>query len=161
MKPPVHALRWEQILAALCLAGMALVAFTNVLGRHLFHFSLSFTEELTVHLFVWMTVLGSGLAFERGAHLGMTMLCKRFPPRAQKGLIFFHAVLAALLFIAVDLLLVHTIYQEITIFQARSPAFGLPIWIYQAGVPLLSVAVFQGVWRGGRAQWAALQKGSA
>ena len=58
------------------------------------------------------------------------------------------AALGAALFVAVDVMLVQTVYYELTLFHARSPALGIPIWIYYAGVVLLSPFVFRGILRG-------------
>jgi len=141
-------LRWEHWTVAVLLAAMALIAFMNILGRYIFHYSLAFTEELTVNLFVWLTVVGSGLAFERGAQLGMVSMLKLFPRRLKRGVVIFSSVLSVCLFVAVDILIIQTIYYEVTLFKATSPALGVPIWVYYAGVPLLSIAVFRGVCRG-------------
>ena len=43
-------LRWEHYAAALLLGAMSLIAFLNILGRYLFHYSLAFTEEITINL---------------------------------------------------------------------------------------------------------------
>ena len=146
--PPRPELRGEHWTAAVLLAAMAVIAFLNVLGRYLFHYSLAFTEEVTINLFVWLTVVGSGLAFERGAQLGMNSLFDLFPHRMKRFVIVLSAALAAGLFIAVDALLVYTIYYEITLFRATSPALGILVWLYYAGVPVLSIAVFRGVVKG-------------
>ncbi|NCC52917.1 MAG: TRAP transporter small permease [Spartobacteria bacterium] len=142
--------RVDHLLAALTLSVMALVAFANILGRYLFDASLSFTEEITIQLFVWLVVIGSGMAFERGAQLGMTSLFRVFPRAVQKSVILFSAALGALLFVVVDLLLLQAIYREMTIFHARSGSLNVPVWIYYAGVPLFSCFVFRGIWRGAR-----------
>jgi TRAP-type C4-dicarboxylate transport system permease small subunit len=144
--------RWDCRLAAALLAVMVVVSFVNVLGRYLFHYSLAFTEEVTINLFVWVTVLGSGIAFERGSHLGMITLFRLFPRRFQQGLLVWNAALGAGLFLVVDLSLLRAVYLEITLFHATSPALGLPIWIYYAGVVLLSPAVFLGILRGCRTE---------
>ncbi len=141
-------LRWEHVAAAVLLGAMALIAFVNILGRYLFHYSLSFTEEITINLFVWLTVIGTGLAFERGAQLGMVTFFRLFPARLRRLLILLSAVLSAGLFVAIDLFLVRTIYYEITIFRASSPALEIPIWIYYAGVVVFSLSVFKGIYRG-------------
>lgn len=143
-------LTWDEYLAGGLLMVMALIAFINVLGRYLFHYSLAFTEELTINLFVWMTVLGSGLAFSRGAQLGMTGVFRLFPVRLKQGVIVLGAVLSAGLFVAIDTLLLRSIWFEISVFHARSPALGIPVWIYYAGVLPCSVAVFLGAWRGAK-----------
>ena len=38
--------------------------------------------------------------------------------------------------------------MEITVFKALSSSLGIPVWIYYAGVVLISASVFKGIWRG-------------
>ena len=143
-------IRLDYLIAALLLLAMALIAFVNVLSRYFFHFSIGATEELTINLFVWMTVVGTGIAFERGAQLGMVTFFNMFPRSMQKFLVVFSAVLGAGLFILVCGYMIQAIYDEMTLFKASSAALGIPVWIYYAGVPLLSVFVFRGIYRGAR-----------
>lgn len=138
------------------LFSMAAIAFVNVLSRYIFHFSLASTEELTINLFVWMTVVGTGLAFERGGQIGIITLYNIFPGRVKRSIIFFSALLSAALFVVVNLFLVQAIYYELTLFNAVSAALGVPVWIYYAGVPALSVFVFAGIWRDACAKLSAL-----
>ena len=149
MKNNKPRLRIDHLLVAVLLFTMALIAFVNVLSRYLFHFSFAATEEITINLFVWMTVIGSGIAFERGAQLGMVTLYKRFPIKVKKGVIILSAGLSALLFILVDIFMVQAIYNEVTMFQATSGALGIPVWIYYIGVPIFSVFVFKGIYQDG------------
>ena len=126
---------------------MAAIAFVNVLSRYLFHFSFASTEEITINLFVWMTVLGSGIAFERGLHLGMVTIYNLFPRKMKKVVIVFSAGLSAVLFLVVNVYMIQAIYDEITLFKATSAALGMPVWIYYLGVPVFSVYVFQGIYK--------------
>jgi TRAP-type C4-dicarboxylate transport system permease small subunit len=142
--PPIRTDYW---IAAILLFTMATIAFVNVLSRYLFHFSFAATEEITINLFVWMTVVGSGIAFERGGQLGMVTLYNYFPVRFKKGVIIFSAAMSGGLFILVDLFTIQAIYDEITLFQATSAALGIPVWIYYVGVPVFSVFVFMGIYR--------------
>lgn len=127
---------------------MALIAFVNVLSRYFFHFSIGATEELTINLFVWMTVVGTGIAFERGAQLGMVTFFNLFPLKMRRALVVFSAFLGALLFVMVAYYMIQAIYDELTLFHATSAALGIPVWIYYAGVPVLSLFVFRGIYRG-------------
>lgn len=147
MKPTPDStpLRIDHLAAAAILFAMAAIAFANVVSRYVFHFSFSATEEITINLFVWLTVAGSGIAFERGAQLGMTTLFKIFPRTLQKTVVIFSALLSAGLFLVVDIFMIQAIYDEITLFQATSASLGIPVWIYYAGVPVLSVFVFKGI----------------
>jgi TRAP-type C4-dicarboxylate transport system permease small subunit len=140
-------LRIDHLIAACLLFAMAFIAFANVVSRYLFHFSFSATEEITINLFVWLTVVGSGIAFERGAQLGMVTLFNIFPKHLRKAVVIFSAFLSAVLFIIVDIFMIQAIYDEITLFEATSPALGIPVWIYYVGVPVLSIFVFKGIYK--------------
>jgi TRAP-type transport system small permease protein len=156
MEPSKPAFRIDHWIVAILLFLMAAIAFINVLSRYFFHFSFAATEEITINMFVWMTVVGSGIAFGRGSHLGMVTLFKLFPLRFQKGVVFFSAVLSGVLFMLVDIYMIQSIYEEVTIFHATSGALGIPVWIYYAGVPVLSVFLFRGVYKGALAKLASL-----
>lgn len=146
----LRRIRLDHWIAAVLLFSMATVAFVNILGRYLFHYSLAATEEITINLFVWMTVVGSGIAFERGAQLGMVTFFDRFPRAMKVGVVHLGAGLGALLFVVVDWYLIRAIYDEMTLFQAKSGSLGIPVWIYYAGVPILSIFVFRGILRNTR-----------
>jgi len=147
MEEKNQRIRVDHWIVAILLFTMASIAFINVLSRYLFHFSFAATEEVTINLFVWMTVVGSGIAFERGGQLGMVTLYNIFTKKFKKLVILFSAGLSALLFVMVDILTIQAIYQELTLFQATSAGLGIPVWIYYIGVPILSVFVFAGIYR--------------
>jgi TRAP-type C4-dicarboxylate transport system permease small subunit len=150
--------RIDHWIAAILLMAMALIAFVNVLSRYFVNFSIGFTEEITINLFVWMTVVGTGIAFERGAQLGMVTFFNMFPLKTRKALVVFSALLGAVLFVLVCWYMIQAIYDEITLFRATSASLGIPVWIYYAGVPLLSVFVFRGIYRGARMRLAGFDK---
>ncbi len=160
MTPKPERIRSDYWIAAILLFAMAAIAFINVLSRYLFHFSFAATEEITINLFVWLTVVGSGIAFERGGQLGMITLYNFFPAKMKKAAVLVSAGLSALLFILVDIFMIQAIYFELTLFKATSAGLGVPVWTYYAGVPLFSVYVFRGVYRHARRSLAALEKGA-
>ena len=143
-------IRIDHWIAAILLMTMALIAFVNILSRYFVNFSIGFTEEITINLFVWMTVVGMGIAFERGAQLGMVTFFNMFPLKMKKVLVIFSALLGAGLFVLVCRYMIQAICDEISLFHATSASLGIPVWLYYAGVPLLSVFVFRGIYRGAR-----------
>ena len=153
-------LRIDHWIVAILLFAMASIAFINVLSRYLFHFSFAATEEITINLFVWLTVVGSGIAFERGGQLGMVTLYNLFPESLKKLAVIFSAFMSAALFIIVDIFTIQAIYDEITLFQATSPSLGIPVWIYYIGVPGFSVFVFRGIYRNASNQLTHINDGS-
>ncbi|NOX32726.1 MAG: TRAP transporter small permease subunit [Deltaproteobacteria bacterium] len=140
-------IRTDYLIAAVLLFSMAAIAFANVVSRYVFHFSFASTEEITINIFVWMTVVGSGIAFERGGQLGMVTFFNMFPRALKKGSILLSAILSSVLFLMVDIFMIQAIHDEMTVFHARSASLDVPVWIYYAGVPLLSIYVFRGIYR--------------
>jgi TRAP-type C4-dicarboxylate transport system permease small subunit len=113
--------RLDYYIVALLLFLMAAIAFVNVLSRYFFHFSFAATEEITINLFVWMTVLGTGIAFERGGHLGMVTFYTLFPIPIKKAAVGLSASLSGFLFLIVNIYMLQAIYDEII--------FGIdPLW---------------------------------
>ncbi|MDR1828265.1 MAG: TRAP transporter small permease subunit, partial [Methylobacteriaceae bacterium] len=45
--------------------------FVQVLCRFVFQVAAPWTEELARYLFIWICIVGSGIAISRGAHLGI------------------------------------------------------------------------------------------
>lgn len=147
MEQKKQHIRIDHWIAAILLFSMASIAFINVLSRYLFHFSFAATEEVTINLFVWLTVVGSGIAFERGGQLGMVTLYNIFSRKSKKLVILLSSGLSALLFVMVDIFTIQAIYDELTLFHATSAALAIPVWIYYIGVPVFSVFVFAGIYK--------------
>ena len=154
-------IRIDHWIAAILLFTMAAIAFINVLSRYLFHFSFAATEEITINLFVWLTVVGSGIAFERGGQLGMVTLYNVFPAKFKKIVTIFGSGLSAVLFLLVDIYMIQAIYDELTLFHATSPALAIPVWIYYIGVPIFSIFVFTGIYRDASSKLAGLRSEGA
>lgn len=148
----------EHWITAILFMAMASIAFLNILSRYFFHISIGATEEITINLFVWMTVSGAGIAFERRAQLGMVTCFNRFPVKIRKSLVVLGALLSAGLFFLVCVFTLQAMYDEMTLFHAKSPSLGWPVWIYYSGVPVLSVFVFKGIFRGTLSQLSAMDK---
>jgi len=146
VKKLLFGFRLDHWLVAICMGTMVVIAFVNVLSRYIFHFSLAATEEITINLFVWMTVLGIGIAFERGGHMGMVTFFNKFPRTLQKVSIIVYSLLAAGLFLVLDYYMIQAIYDEITLFQARSASLDIPVWIYYLGLPIGSLYIFRGIY---------------
>jgi TRAP-type C4-dicarboxylate transport system permease small subunit len=68
----------KAVLAAL-LAIMAILVFGNVVLRYVFGFSLSWVEELTRYMMIWLAWLGAGLALREGAHITIDTLQQALP----------------------------------------------------------------------------------
>lgn len=73
----------KAVLAGL-LAVMAALVFANVVLRYVFGMSLSWVEELTRYMMIWLAWLGAGLALREGAHIAIDTLQQSLPEAAAR-----------------------------------------------------------------------------
>lgn len=148
MSPPLSWLdRLEEGACALLLAVMTGVAFVNVVTRYVGRFSLAFTEELVVSLFVWLTLLGTAVAFREGGHLGFSFLVERAPRPVRRGAVWLGAGLGVTLFGFLVHFGVGQIRME-RMLGTTSEALAIPQWWYTAGIPVFGLLVIGRVLQG-------------
>jgi TRAP-type C4-dicarboxylate transport system permease small subunit len=126
----VQSNRW--LLIAL-LTAMVVVVFANVCMRYLLGASVIWSEEVSRHLMIWLTFVGSGLALRTGAQIGIDSLQDALPPPAARAL----RVLLALGMLALFVLLAWygVDYALRTRFQT-SAALGVSMMYVYVGMPI-------------------------
>ena len=125
----------EEAGAALLLAIMVSVAFINVLTRYLISFSMAFTEELTVYLFVWGTLLGASLAFRQGSNMMVAVLYNRFPKAGRKVLYLISAGLSLFFFVILGYYGYIQVRDEMEL-GVMTESMHLPLWYFSASIPI-------------------------
>ncbi len=145
--------RFEEVFCAILFAVMAVITFFNIISRYLLKYSFAFTEELVVSFFVWLTLLGTSIAFRDQSHLGFSFMIDRLPKKSQKALLWFSAGSGALLFIFLIYFAIGQVGDEISL-GITSSGIGVPQWWYTIGVPvwsgLIVLRIFQGAYRASR-----------
>jgi C4-dicarboxylate transporter DctM subunit len=68
---------------ALLVAALAVAVGLQVVGRHLFHAPLPWTEEIARLLLVWLMCVGGIRALQHGEHPRVTVLLRRLAPERQ------------------------------------------------------------------------------
>jgi TRAP-type C4-dicarboxylate transport system permease small subunit len=146
--------RLEEGACVLVFAVMTVVAFVNVITRYVIRYSLAFTEEVVVSLFVWLTLLGTAIAFRQGAHLAFEVLVDRSPRPVRRASVWLSALLGVVLFGVLVHYGVGQIRSE-RLLGTTSEALAIPQWWYTAGIPVIGIVVIarvlQGAWRADRA----------
>jgi len=130
----------EEGLCVVLFAFMSSIAFVNVITRYLFHYSLAFTEELTINIFVWVTLLGASIGFKKGSHLAVTFIINMFPKRMQKLIFIFTTALCIGLFILLITCAVQQIISEYRL-GTISDALGIKVYWYTIGVPIFTLFI--------------------
>lgn len=125
----------EETLIVVLLAFMAIMNFINVLSRYVFSASFSFTEELTIMAFVWVTMLGVSAGYKRVAHLGMSYIVEKFPPRVQ-AIFALLSMLCSLIMIVILIKYGFQMVQGQLQLDARTPALHMPAAFQGLSIPV-------------------------
>jgi TRAP-type transport system small permease protein len=122
--------RWAMILL---LAAMALIVFANVVLRYLTNASIEWGEEVSRHMMIWLTFIGSGIVLRYGGHIAIENLQDAAPSRVAQAM----RALVALLLIAFFMMLMWTgyAYMQRTMFQLTAST-QIPFSYIYAAIPV-------------------------
>ena len=125
----------EEYICAACLAVMSVLTFTNVIARYVFSASFSFSEEITTHLFILLSLLGASIAAKRKAHLGFTLISDMVSPHLRKmmhiiGYIFAVNFCGMLVFFGPQMIMSQFARNQVT------AGMQWPEWIFGSFVPV-------------------------
>ncbi|MGG3449130.1 TRAP transporter small permease [Domibacillus aminovorans] len=127
-----------KFIIALCLSLMAIFVFGNVVMRYVFNSGITWSEEVSRFLFIWLIFLGAILALKDNEHLGVDSLVKKLPVTGKKIVYIISNV-----FILITLVLVFNGSWKLTLLNVdqSSPAIGMPYaYIYVFGC-IMSVSM--------------------
>ena len=124
---------------ALFLALMGSFIFLNVVLRYFFNSGLTWAEELSRFLFVWLVFMGAIGALKDNHHLGFTSLVQKLPPVAKKiCFICSNLLVVGCLWVLFD----GSVNMTMMTTHTLSPATGLPLsYMYAIGI-VASVGMF-------------------
>jgi tripartite ATP-independent transporter DctM subunit len=104
----------SEIPAVIILVAEVAVIAAGVTSRYVFHAPLIWTDELASVLFVWLSMLGAVVAFQRSEHMRLATLVQWMPPRWQTRLHTLGLVLALISIVVIlPAALDHAISQQI------------------------------------------------
>lgn len=120
------------VLMAVCLAGMAILVFGNVVLRYAFDSGITWSEEMSRFLFVWLTFLGAIGALKDNQHLGVDMFVKKLSlPLRRVVYIISNLLVLYVLWLVFDGSWRTTLVST----SALAPATGMPMsYVYGIGM---------------------------
>lgn len=80
------------------MAVMCALTFGQALGRYALGFSITWSEEMSRFLMVWVSMLGGAVAARRHLHVGFESLTNALPRRARTGVQVLGVVIALAIF---------------------------------------------------------------
>jgi C4-dicarboxylate transporter DctQ subunit len=127
--------RLEESLIAALMGAATLITFVAVALRYTTGAGISWAQELTIYLFIWMAKFGAAYGVRTGIHVGVDVLVRKLRDRWQRVAVvtglslgaFFTAVIAVLGTRFV--LFIHDTGQV-------SPDLEWPMWVIYLAVPL-------------------------
>lgn len=133
-------IRWvgahfEEVLSALLLTMMAILAFAGVVTRYVFEAPIAFTEELEVNALVWLTLFGTAAAFRRKKHLRMLFFQDKMSEKYRRVLNIVIDILSVALFVVLGYLGYLQLLDE-RLLEITSESLNLPQWIYTTCIPI-------------------------
>ncbi|RZL89537.1 MAG: TRAP transporter large permease subunit [Variovorax sp.] len=149
-----------EVPAALLVLAEVVVLLAGVTSRYVFHEPLVWSDELASILFLWLAMLGSIVAFQRGEHMRMTAIVGKLDSR-KRAFLDLIAIAAAVAFLA---FVVHPAYEfaQDEVF-VTTPAMGIPnSWRASAlpvGLGLMLLVGLMQIFRLGRMKDAMLALG--
>lgn len=75
-----------EILAMVFLAGILVTVCLQVFFRYVAGLAVSWTEEATRYLGIWMVFIGATAAVAQGSHIAVTVVLERLPPAVRRPL---------------------------------------------------------------------------
>ena len=83
----------NRIESVIMIAGMAVMValnFMNVVARKFMpKLSMSYTEEMVVLIFLWVSMFGISYAYRRHSHTGLNLLTGHLPGKIKAGAVVF------------------------------------------------------------------------
>ena len=115
-------------------AGVAL-AFSNVVARYAFNYSITWASELTVYLFLWSMFFAVAYVFKLGEHISIGLLVENVNKKLAKVLLLFTYSITLIFLCAVSYYGYE--YLELVIdMEEISVDLEIPMWIPYSVIPI-------------------------
>jgi tripartite ATP-independent transporter DctM subunit len=140
-----HLLEFAAV--ALILAEIVIL-LAGVVARYAFHSPLAWSDELAAVLFLWIGLLGSAVAFQRGEHMRLSFVLERMGPRLRSLAEAFGLVVALVFLIAlIGPAVTFAVHEHVI----STPALGIPNSARVAAMPvgfaLMILIAIERLWR--------------
>ena len=124
------------LIAVVLLVIETFVLLAGVISRYIMHSPLLWSDELAASLFIWLAMLGSVLALDRGEHMRMSAMVNKLTP-AWRG--FSETVSAMVVCIFVAMIVGPAVQHAHEQMAITTPAMGIPDGFRAAALPVGSV----------------------
>ena len=125
-------------LMALCVASILVLVFINVVMRYVFNSGIDISTEVARLSFVWLTFIGTVLAFRSRTHLAVNMFLDRVPLHLQKPL---HIIRQLIILWLLWLCVTGGWEQTVIGMRTVTPVAGMPISVFSGAVLFAAIGM--------------------
>lgn len=130
--------KFSEFFLGLVLLVMVFIVFSNVLSRYFLNISISWSEEISRFMLVWLVFLGAALAYEKDEHLSLDILMRYLP---KKAALFVKVIADFLVLFSIGLITKGGYSLTVNSWDWLSPATMTPYAYVYIVVPICSVAL--------------------
>ena len=131
--------KWTLIVVMFC---SVMTSLMQVFFRFVLKMPLSFSEELSRYLFIWMSMIGASVALDQGSHFRMDILIQLLSEKMKRYLCIIWDI--SILIFSVIMVYYGTLLTQNNINQL-SPAMRISIAIPYASIPISGVFMVLGI----------------
>jgi len=125
----------EAYIICIIAIGATLIMTMEVVGRYVFRYSFSWSEEIVRYVFIWFTMIGASYAIKERNHICIDVLTNILPPKARRVVL----IIGEILLLAILLFLFYKSFGY-TLFtmrtMSRATVTKLPMHFIYAGMPI-------------------------
>ncbi|WP_258000274.1 TRAP transporter small permease [Bacillus sp. Marseille-P3661] len=117
---------------------MSILAFVNVISRYFLNSSFSFTEEITINLFVLLVMMGTSVGIREKSHLGFNLLFESMAPNIRIIFSVVLGIISTAIFVTVTYFGYDMIQFQMMLNQTTA-SLGWPQWVFSLALPVGSL----------------------
>jgi TRAP-type C4-dicarboxylate transport system permease small subunit len=121
-----------EAVAAALMATMCIIVFLGVFFRYVLGDPLTWTEEIARLCLVWITFLGTYLAYRRNLHISLDLVQKRLSRSAQR---IVHLIVLMLVGMFMTMLMIQGAHYSQAFLGSATPLLGVPLGLVYAALP--------------------------
>ena len=129
---------FEASFVALAMASASILLFVNVILRYVFLSALSWAEEVTMYLIVWLVFVGGSVTLRMFGHISIDLLPLALPPGGARWLKIFVSAAMVVFFAAFFYYSgLHTL--RVMAAGQLTPVLEAPMWLTYLAMPVGSL----------------------
>lgn len=127
---------FESAVMVIGMAVMVFFNFFNVICRYLLPQSpFSYTEELVVIIFLWVTMFGISYGYRKGSHTMLDIFTSHFPPKLQIATVLFSTLCSVVLMVLITKVGYDMVANQVRHNQVTS-GMRLPMALSSSAIPI-------------------------